>query len=562
LMDGKRYEALEGQSVLQVALEYQVDIPHFCYHEDLPVGANCRICLVEVEGKVVTSCTLKVIQDLEVFTQTPRVRALRKKNLALLLAGHKEQCPRCQQKELCSVMQTLRAYEVDTGRYTRPKTACPLLRLATAAEIDPDLCIGCNQCVEVCQKMGVGFLKLEGQGASTHAACTPNEKIDCLYCGQCTLHCPVGAAREQSAIKEVEADLEDPEKIVIAQMAPSIRCSIGEAFGELPGKDMTGECYTALRLLGFDKVFDVNFGADLTTWAEAHELVERISQGGPLPMFTSCCPGWVKCAEFYYPKWLPHLTTARSPHMLSGAAYKTWWAKKEGVDPQKIVVVSIMPCTSKKYEASQEKFLIDGWKPVDHVLTTREFVQMLRARSIDLASLKKSEGDMLSQYSGAAAIYGASGGVMESALRTAMWLLDGTSMERVMFEEVRGMKGIKKAHVQMGGKTLRVAVCATKTNMDFLLQELEKDPEAYHYIEVMACPGGCIGGGGQPIPTTQRIIAKRIAGLYSIDDHATIRRAHENPLAKEFMEQYIPSLSADRQQQLLSTHYQPRQRFE
>lgn len=562
MIDGKQCEALEGQSVLQVALDHHIDIPHFCFHEDLPVGASCRLCLVETGVKIVTSCTLKVTQDLEVFTRTPRVVAQRKENLALLFAGHKEQCPRCRQKEPCSVMQILQAYEVDVEQYRRPKTGCSFLRLATAAEIDPDLCIGCNKCVEMCQKVGVGFLKLEGQGASTHAACVSDEKIDCLYCGQCTVHCPVGAAREQSAIKEVETALEDQDKIVIAQMAPSIRCSIGEAFDELPGKDMTGECYTALRLLGFDRVFDVNFGADLTTWVEAHELVERINQGGPFPLFTACCPGWVKCAEFYYPKWLRHLTTARSPHLLAGAAYKTWWAQKQGVDPQKIVVVSIMPCTSKKYEAHQEKFLIDGWKPVDHVLTTREFAQMLHARFIDLSVLEKSEGDALSHHSGAAAIYGASGGVMESALRTAAWILDGTQMERVTFEDVRGMKGIKKAHVQMGGKTLHVAVCATKANADLLLQELEKDPEAYHYIEVMACPGGCIGGGGQPIPTTDRIIAKRIAGLYSIDDHATIRHAHENPLAKEFMEQYIPSLPADRQRQILFTHYQPCRRFE
>ena len=550
-LDGKRCEALEGQRLLPIALAQGIEIPHLCRHEDLPVMASCRLCLVETEGRVTTSCTLRVKEGMDVQTQTPRVLALRRRNMALLFAGHKEHCPLCARQESCTTKELLESYQVEDA-YERPDTGCPMRRVGEVIEMDPDLCMGCGLCVETCKKMGVDFLTLHGQGAATHAEPVQDTKKNCLACGQCTSHCPVGAVREQSAIAQVEAALADPDKIVIAQMAPSIRCSLGEAFGEPPGRDRTGECYTALRLLGFDKVFDVTFGADLTTLVEAQELVERIKAGGPFPLFTSCCPAWVRCAEFYYPKWLPHLTSARSPHLLSGAAYKTWWAQKEGRDPKRLVVVSLMPCTSKKEEIQLEKFRIDDWQPVDHVLTTREFVRMLRAHKIDFLSLEKGQGDLLSSSSGAGAIYGASGGVMESALRTAVHLLDGTQMERLTFEEVRGARGIKTAEVHIAGMTLRVAVCATKANVDVLLQELEKNPQAYQYVEVMACPGGCVGGGGQPIPTTERIVAKRMAGLYGIDDRSTIRRAHENPLAAEFME-YVRTLSLERQHQLLHT---------
>ncbi|HBK35100.1 MAG: Hydrogenase, Fe-only [Candidatus Uhrbacteria bacterium GW2011_GWE2_40_58] len=561
-INGKKCSCQPGESVLKVALDYKINIPHFCFHEDLPIGASCRICLVAYEGKIVTSCSLKAKEGMSVSSEEKEVINLRKKNLELLLSQHQLTCLKCQKGDFCKSAEIMRKYQIESEVYLKPPTGCPLHKLGTAAELDADLCIGCNKCVEMCQKIGVGFLRLDGKGAKTHVAITENEKVDCIYCGQCTVHCPVGAAREQSHIDRVLEVLADPECITIAQMAPSIRCSIGEEFGAEPGTELTGECYTALRQLGFDYIFDVNFGADITTWVEAEELVHRIKNKGVLPMFTSCCPGWVKCMEFYYPDTLAHLTTSRSPQMHSGGAYKTWWAEKEGIDPKKIVTVSFMPCTSKKYESDQEKFLIDGMKPVDHVLTTREFATVLRRKGIELLSLAKSEADELGHYTGAAAIYGASGGVMESALRTAVHLMDGKELERLEFEEVRGMKGLKKAEIILDGQTIRVAVCATKANVDIVMEQLKQDPEAYHYVEVMACPGGCIGGGGQPIPTTNRIIAKRIAGLYKIDGKMAIRRAHENPQVKTFMEEYIAQLPKKRQKEILHTVYRKRERFE
>ena len=320
--------------------------------------------------------------------------------------------------------------------------------------------------------------------------------------------------------------------------------------------------YTALRKLGFDKVFDVNMGADITTYVEATELVERIKNKGVLPMFTSCCPGWVKYAEFYHPEILSHLTTARSPQIHSGGAYKTWWAKKERINPKKIVVVSLMPCTSKKYEASMKKLKINGMYPVDHVLTTRETATLLRKHKIDPTKLKASKVDPEGSYSGAAAIYGASGGVMESALRSAHYFLTGKELKRPEFKQVRGMQGIKEAKVKIGKKILRVAVAATAKNAAALIEKLKKNPKAYDYVEVMACPGGCIGGGGQPIPSTEKIIEKRIQALYKIDDKMKLRKAHKNPVVKEFFEEYVSKLPKKKQEALLYTSYRRKKKFE
>jgi len=561
-INGKKCRCEEGHSVLRVATDQGIDIPHFCYHEDLPVDANCRVCLVEHNGKVTTSCTLKAEKGLIVSSETVKVKKLRKKNLELLLAGHCKTCPKCKKGYHCKTQELAKKHGVSSKEYVRPKTKAPIHKMATAAEFDPNQCISCNKCVKMCQKIGVGFLCLKGKGAKTSVAVTDDESIDCVYCGQCTVSCPVAAAREQSHIDEVEAALKDKDKIVIAQMAPSIRCSIGEEFGCKPGTNLMGECYTALRKIGFDKIFDVNMGADITTIVEATELVERIKNKGTLPMFTSCCPGWVKCAEFYYPKMLKHLTTARSPQIHSGGCYKTYWAAKAGVDPKKIVVVSLMPCTSKKYEAQHEKLKINGMYPVDYVLTTREFAAVLKKRKINLPKLKKSKVDKYGTFSGAAAIYGASGGVMESALRTAHYLLTGREMGKLIFKKVRGMEGVKRAEIELGKHKLRVAVVATPANVAPIMDEIKKNPKAYHYIEVMACPGGCIGGGGQPIPSTERIVAKRIAGLYKIDDKMKLRRAHRNPIVRDYFENYLPTLSKKLQHQLLHTSYSRKKRFE
>ena len=581
-IDGKPYQAEAGEPVLQVAIRNGIDIPHLCYHEDLPIEANCRLCLVnhlfekngEAKEEVTTSCTLKASDGLRVNLNTAKVQELRQENLALLLAEHKDLCPKCQQGLPCQTADLMEKYGVTGQEYLRKHFDFPMHLMGTAAEFDPNLCIKCGRCVNTCAAIGVNFLELEGKGAETHLVHSENPKIDCIYCGQCTTVCPVNAIREQSHLDQVEAALASPDKIVIVQMAPSIRASIGEEFGMPAGTNTESKMFTALRKLGFDKIFDVNMGADITTMVESQELIDRVKEEQRtgeriLPMFTSCCPGWVKFLEFYYPEMISHLTNSRSPQIHSGGAYKTWWAEKEGVDPEKIVVVSLMPCTSKKYEASMEKLMINingkKVKPVDYVLTTRETAVLLKKHGIDLKDLKDGKADQYGEYSGAAAIYGASGGVMESALRSAARILTGKDLEKIDFEEVRGMKGIKKAIVRLetsSGEKIRlnVAVVATARHARQILEEIKRTPKAYDYIEFMACPGGCIGGGGQPLGTTKAIVKKRIEGLYSIDRSSAYRQAHKNPVVQDFFNWL--SKNPEKTKALLYTSYSKKEKFE
>ncbi|MFP4022388.1 MAG: [FeFe] hydrogenase, group A [Candidatus Paceibacterota bacterium] len=561
-INGEIYSVSPDENILQIALRSGIDIPHFCYHEDLPLESRCRACLVEANGKVTTSCDLKAVEGLSVKTETPEILNLRKTNLELLLAEHKERCPKCQEGLFCKVMETMEKYGISGKEYKRPYIHLEPHKLCQAAEIDPNLCIACNNCVEICKKTGIGFLELKGGNAYTYAGETHEENKDCVYCGQCTVHCPVGAAREQSEIKEVEEALEDSNKTVIAQMAPSVRVSIGEEFGKPVGTELTKECYTAFRKLGFDQVFDVNTGADITTIVEAEELVERIKEGRDLPMFTSCCPAWVKFMEFYHPDLLHLLTSSRSPQIHCGGVYKTWWAEKENIDPKNIVVVSFMPCTSKKYEARHEKLKINGLQPVDLVLTTREMGALLKKHNIDLSDMEPGEADSLGKYSGAGAIYGASGGVMESALRTAYYKISGSELGKLDLQSVRGMKGIKEAEVNIAGNILKVAVVATMKNAAKIIEDIRNGKNKYDYIEVMACPGGCIGGGGQPIPTTDEIVKKRIASIYEMDSGMDLRKAHLNPIVIDLFENYISKLSEEERRALLETHYSPKNKYE
>lgn len=574
-IDEQAYQAQEGQNLLQVALANKLDIPHLCYHEDLSIEANCRLCLVEHEHKgkkqITTSCTLKAREGLRVTSQTPELRSIRQENLKLLLASHQKNCPKCQAKLPCPAFGLMQKYGVTSDEYQRKMLDLAVHKMGSAAEFDPNLCVRCGRCVNVCADIGINFLKLEGTGADAHLAYNASPGVDCIYCGQCTVHCPVNAVREQSHLERVEASLADPDKVVVVQMAPSVRASIGEEFGQKVGINMERKMFTALRQLGFQKVFDVNMGADITTIVEAKELANRLrakfagdEMQASLPMFTSCCPGWVKFLEFYYPELISHLTTARSPHIHSGGAYKTWWAQQADIDPSKIVMVSLMPCTSKKYEAEMAKleFEFEGvrLKPVDLVLTTREVAALLKKNHINLPELADSEADREGEYTGAAAIYGASGGVMESALRSTARMLTGQELPKIDLEEVRGMKGIKRATIQIGERQVKVAVVATARNARTILQEIKRGKADYDYIEFMACPGGCIGGGGQPLTGTAAIIKERIAGLYAIDAQKTVRRAHENKVVQEFFSwlQDKPSLAS----QILYTSYEKKEKFE
>ncbi len=570
-INGKKIICDQKESVLQAAIRNDIEIPHFCYHEDLPLGVRCKTCLVETDnGIVTTSCDLTVKPGLKIKTDSPKVKKLRDENLELLLADHKKTCSKCSKGYFCKTARLMMKFKISGTKYHKDKIDKPIHKFGNAIEFDPQACISCNKCVEVCQNIGIGFLRLEGKGSKTHVAYNPDPKVDCIYCGQCTAHCPVGAIREQSQISPVEKLLKNKkdhakgraDKILIAQMAPSVRASIGEEFGLKPGSNMEGEMVTALRRLGFDYVFDVNMGADITTYVEATELAERINGHGKLPMITSCCPGWVKYAEFYHPEILPNLTKARSPQIHSGGAYKTWWAKKAGVNPKKIVIVSLMPCTAKKYESKFEKLKINGMYPVDHVLTTRETGALLKKHNIDLPKLKKGKLDSPGTYSGAAAIYGASGGVMESALRSAYYFVTGKELKKVEFKAVRGMQGIKEATIKFGKKDIKVAVATMAKNFHILIEEIKKHPKKYHYIEMMACPGGCIGGGGQPYPNSERIIAERTKALYKIDEKMKLRKAHLNPQVIDFFENYVKKLPKTKQDDLLLTRYWKRKKFE
>ena len=615
-INNKTYHASKGEMILDVALREGLAIPHLCKHPDLSVKANCRVCLVEVEGMgLVTSCSTEVEPGMKVKMDTPTVKRARQVNLELIYAEHIEKCSTCLYEDNCRLKNYAAKFGLKLTRYDERKNEYPVWQFGEAIRFDSSKCIECRNCVEVCEKQACNFYEITEKGVATHVkpkgevkndkAQMSNvknnvdllkndaDKFDCTYCGQCVTHCPVGAISGVPHLDEVEALLKNRgSKVLVAQIAPSIRVSIGEEFGLPYGSIVTGQLAASMKVLGFDYAFDVNTGADFTTYEEARELVEWLLKKKDRPMFTSCCPAWVKFVEFYYPEFISHLTTSNSPHMCSGPVIKTFFADWLKRDPRDIVVVSIMPCTSKKHEIALESHTIDlGWclerlelnnikahcalnrkklkgekvAAVDYVLTTREYAHLLHKSKIDLPKLKAGHLDNpLEVYSGAGAIYGASGGVMESALRSADYFLrvydevgslepvvkgenyqlkkkrySRLAQSRIEFKEVRGQEGIKSALVAVGGRKLRVAVANGLGNAKKILEDLRAGKVKYDYVEVMACPGGCIGGGGQPIPVSAKIRAERAAALYQIDKKLPVRTAHENPSVLQVYNKYF-----------------------
>jgi iron-only hydrogenase group A len=525
---------------LEVAQDNNVFLPSLCYHPDFCAKGNCRVCLVEVVGqcRLVTACSTIIKEGMVIFTNSPKVIAARNSNIELLFAEHIEKCPTCTLRFNCALLDMAKRYKIKINSFRDRKGKRKTFKFANSVEIDGSQCIDCRNCVDACSKMqNINYLEIVGHGIRQEIVPTKDKKIDCIYCGQCALHCPVASAQEQDDWPKVEAALKDKKKIVVAEFAPSVRVTIGEEFGLPYGTDATGQTVSALKKLGFKHVFDVNFGADVTTMVEAQELLERVKNKKTLPLITSCCPAWVKYAEFYNPELLPNLTTSRAPHIHLGGIIKTYWAKKMKINPQDIVLVSVMPCTAKKFEVARPEMKIKGLWPADYAITTRELAFLLKKNKIDLAKLPKTPSDeILNDGSGAAVIYGSSGGVMESALRTANFLACQNSQakicnERLDFKEVRGLASLKETVVDIAGKKLRVAVVNGIGEIKEVIKHLKK----YDYIEVMACVGGCIGGGGQPIPTTKAIRQKRVAGLYNIDKSKKIRKAHENKGALEVL---------------------------
>lgn len=540
-INNKKVRFEKGETVLELIRASGFDVPTLCHHPDLKVQANCRICAVEIKGckSLMTACSTLAEEGMEIFTDTDRVQKARLLNLELIFAEHDIKCATCTFRFDCELLKLAAKYKIKINRFVSRKAKRKVYKFANAVEIDSSQCIDCRNCVEVCSTIQkINYLEISGKGTDQEVAPVKDKKTACIYCGQCALHCPVASAQEQYHGDQVEQALRNKNKIVVAQFAPSVRVALGEEFGLPYGTNCEGKIVSALKKLGCRNVFDVNFGADLTTLVEAEELLEKLDdKKAVLPMMTSCCPSWVAYVEFYHPELVPNLTTSRSPHIHLAGAIKTYWAQKNKLKARDIVVVSIVPCTAKKYEASRVELGLDGKPLVDIVLTTRELAYLIKKNKIDFVKLKDASSDRLfNSGTGAAAIYGASGGVMESALRTANSLICAQSKNaacenHLEFREVRGLKGFKEATFNLDGRKLKVGVVNGIGNIDKVLSKLKK----YHYIEVMACPGGCLGGGGQPQPTTKEIRQKRLEGLYNIDKSRTLRRAHEN---KEMLQYY------------------------
>jgi iron-only hydrogenase group A len=561
-INGKKYKTEQGKTILEVCRENGIDVPALCYHPDLDIKANCRMCLVKIEGVkgLVTACSERVCAGYNIITESPEIIRARKINLELLFSQHKEECFDCVWNYNCELLRLAKKYKgVKINRFEDRKTKYPVIRFGNVIEFDSSKCIDCRNCIDACHKQGVDFLEIKEKGSLFQVVPSAKKNIDCIYCGQCINHCPAGAFETVDEFESIEKPLKHKDKIVVAQFAPSIRSSIGEEFGLPGGKVVTGQLVSALRKAGFSYVFDTSVGADFTTTSEAAEVVERIKENRNLPVLTSCCPSWVKYVEQRYPQYIKNISSTRSPQVILGGLVKTYWAEREKINPEKIYVVSIMPCTSKKFEIERPQVKINGIKPVDYVLTTREFARLLMRKKINLAKLKPEKADAIfGSPSGAGVIYGATGGVMESAFRTAYEKLTGKILTNVDFKPVRGMKGIKEAEVKIGNDVKKIAVVNGLGYAKKFLQE--KNIKDYACIEVMACPGGCIGGGGQPIPTSNKIRVKRAEALYSLDKTKKIRKAHENPIVKKVYKDYFskhPVIA----HQILHTSYNKKKKY-
>jgi iron-only hydrogenase group A len=573
------YPVQEGITILEACKRAGIEVPTLCYLEDVAKNASCGVCVVEVKGakSLVRSCTACVYEGTEIVTNSARIRDARKTNVELLLANHPKDCLSCLRNQNCELQTISAELGVKEDRFVRTKKEESWDMTSPSIIRDPNKCILCGRCISVCGTIQtVHAIGLSRRGVKTRIS-TYMEKglgnVACTNCGQCALVCPTGAIVERDDTDEVFEDLLNPEKVVLVQTAPAIRVGIGEAMGMPPGALVTGQMVTGLRRLGFHKVFDTQFTADLTIIEEGHELIKRLTKKGTLPMITSCSPGWVKFAEHFFPNSLAHLSSCKSPQQMFGSIAKTYYAAKTGIDPRKIVVVSIMPCTAKKFEARRPEMMsaFEYWKEkkgwsnddaffdVDYVLTTRELARMFKESGIQFANLPVEEFDNpLGESTGAAVIFGATGGVMEAALRTAYEVVVGKPLADINFTAVRGMEGIKEAEVDMNGTKIRIAVAHTLGNARKLFEQIEKKESPYAFIEVMTCPGGCLGGGGQPIPTTWETRKKRAESIYVEDANKSVRKSHENPQITTLYQEFLKEPLGDISHHLLHTEYEKR----
>ena len=567
-------EVPAGTRIIEAAKMLNIDIPHLCYHPDQTIKAHCRMCMVEVVGsrKLTAACSTVVWEGMEVITDSKKVYDAQTGVLDLILSDHKTNCLSCARNGSCELQALCRRFNRLHPELPDISSDEPLRIDNPSIVRDPAKCVKCGRCVKVCAEVqGCAALTYSGRSAGfkvTTAFDLPMDQTDCVLCGQCSLVCPVGAIVETDYTNEVTAAIQDSSKHVIVQVAPSVRVGLGDEFGMEAGAVVTGKMVTALRMLGFDKVFDTNFSADLTIMEEGSELLKRIREGGKLPMITSCSPGWIRYCEQHYPDMLPNLSTCKSPQQMFGTLVKSYYAEKAGIDPKDIVVVSVMPCTAKKYEVQrEEQRMANGCMPVDISITTRELARMIQRAGILFDHLPEGQFDpMLGLSTGASVIFGASGGVMEAALRTVVEVVTGGEMKPLEFHEVRGMEGIKEAVYELPGRTVRVCAASGLHNAKTVLDGVKNGTLHYDFIEFMACPGGCINGGGQPLQSAEvrsftDIKALRAAALYRQDEAMPIRKSHENPVLQAVYQDYLGEPGGHRAHELLHCTYVPQKRY-
>ena len=562
-IDGQQVQVPKTSTVLEAATSLGIKIPTLCYHPELRVEGACRVCVVEVQGarSLVASCVYPVNEGMVIKTSTPAVREARKVVVELLLANHPSDCLSCQKNQNCELQDMASDLGIREIRFDGEKKNLPLDAANPSLVRDQNKCILCGRCIRACsERQGVHVYSYANRGFNTTVVPAFNlglDEVACTYCGQCAAVCPTGAIVEKDDTEAVWAALGDESKHVIVQTAPAVRVALGEALGLPVGTIVTGKMVAALRRLGFDKVFDTNFSADLTIMEEGSELIERLTNKGKLPMITSCSPGWVNFIELKYPDLLDHLSTAKSPQQMFGALAKTYYPEKAGLEAKNIVSVSIMPCTAKKAEAVRPEMNSSGYQDVDYVLTTRELARMIREAGIDFARIAEEETDSpMGIGTGAGVIFGASGGVTEAALRTVAKVVSGKELENIEFKALRGLTGIKEAQVEIKpGLTVKVAIAHTLANARVLLDKIRKGEADYHFIEMMACPGGCSGGGGQPISTCTADKVKRMDALYECDENLPLRKSHDNPEIKELYDSWLGKPLGEKSHKLLHTHY-------